>query len=190
MSNSGRLTLQKALVYAQIQELTVVLSATVILPIAIHMIPSYGGVPMGSRFLPMFYAPFIAITFLNPHVGLTAAFLAPSLNALITGLPAAGIKTLLTIQLVVFTVLSYLILRKWPKFWGVAPLSYLAALLSSSLILYFIPRILIQKEPLVYLITTLTCGLPGILTLLLINIVVVRRRTNGSNGRTKLYNNQ
>lgn len=183
MNNSGRLTLQKALVYAQIQELTVVLAGTVILPIAIHMIPSYGGLPMGSRLLPMFYTPFIAISFLNPHVGLTAAFLAPSLNALITGLPAPGVRTLLTIQLVIFTTLSYFILKKWPKFWGAAPLSYLLALLSSSLILYFIPQILIQNKPSVYLINTLTSGLPGILILFLINIMVVKLKKDKFNGR-------
>lgn len=181
INNSIRLTLQKFLVYAQIQELIVVLAASVILPILIHTIPSYGSIVIGARLLPMFYAPFISISYANPHVALIASFLAPSLNALITGLPVPGLRTLLTLQLVIFTSLSYLSLKKWPAFWGASLISYLTAVFSSSLSLYFIP--LVQKEPLAYFVNTLVQGLPGIFILLLINIGVVKLKKDKFNDR-------
>lgn len=54
--------------------------AALLLPLLVHLLPSSGGVPLGARLLPIFYAPLLATVFFGPVTSLAAGALAPFAN--------------------------------------------------------------------------------------------------------------
>ena len=162
-------TLKKTLVQLQVKETVIVLAMSVILPFVIHLIPSFAGVPTGARLLPMFYAPFIAVVLFRLHVAIIAGLLSPILNSLFLGLPLPEKVFVLTLELVVFIVISYLIHRRWRDFWGTAPFAYLASVLIVTCLLGSIN----------FFLSTIVNALPGIAVLALINIFLLRQENNG-----------
>ena len=85
------------------------------------------GVPVGAYLLPMFYIPFIALVAYRLPVALIVALLAPPLNFLLTGNPQWGLMGILTIELVLFTLLAYVLMLQGKVKWIAAPLAYLGA---------------------------------------------------------------
>lgn len=158
--------LKRTLVRWEVKETVLILGMSVILPFIIHLLPPIGGMPAGLRFLAMFYAPFIAVLLFRPHVAIITALLSPSLNLHLTGLPAPEIVGILTVELAMFSVIAYLIQKKWRNFWGTALLAYLAAVLSVSFLLS-------STGP---LLSALVNSLPGLLILVLLNIFLLRFR--------------
>jgi len=126
---------KKSLSCFQVKETVIILAAAVIFPFIMHLFPSSDGIPWGERLLPMFYAPFIAVVLLRPHAGIIAAVLAPILNSLITGLPAAGKIPIISLRLLLFIAVAHLIISRRKRFWLAAPLAYLAAMLVSGIFL-------------------------------------------------------
>ncbi|MEX0884645.1 MAG: hypothetical protein WDZ72_14340, partial [Cyclobacteriaceae bacterium] len=61
----------------------IVISAAVLLPILIHLIPPVNGIPMGAYLLPMFYIPLISLLIFGRKIALIVAALAPVLNFLL-----------------------------------------------------------------------------------------------------------
>ena len=163
------ITLKKTLVQLQVKETVIVLAMSVILPFIIHLIPSVAGVPTGARLLPMFYAPFIAVVLFRLHVAIIAGLLSPILNSLLFGLPLPEKVSVLMLELVVFSVISYLIHRKWRDFWGTAPLAYLASVLIVTCLLGSID----------FFLSTIVNALPGIAVLTVINIFLLPQENNG-----------
>lgn len=160
------IALKKTLVKLQVKETVLILAASVTLPFLVHLVPPIRGIPLGARLLPIFYAPFIAVILFKPHVAIIAGLFSPILNSLFTGYPLPEIIAVLTIELVVFSVISYLIQRRWRDFRGTAPLAYLAALLSVSCLL----------RSMEFFISTAFNALPGIAVLALMNIFLLRLR--------------
>ena len=157
---------KKSLSGLQVKETAIILAAAVILPFIVHLFPSSGGVPWGERLLPMFYAPFIAVVFLRPHAGIIAAVLAPILNSLLTGLPAAGRIPMISLRLLLFIVFSYLIISRRKRFWLTAPLAYLVTMLVSGIFL----------DP--GFLNLLADSFSGIIVLLVLNIYLVHLERN------------
>ena len=62
MLNTATLKTTRVIVPATL--LTV--AATFLLPFFVHLLPPVGGVPMGARLLPLFFAPFLAVRALSP----------------------------------------------------------------------------------------------------------------------------
>ena len=147
-------------------------AATLLLPFLIHLLPPVGGVPMGARLLPLFIAPFLAVVLFHPAVALVASLVTPLLNRLLTGQPAWEMSVLLTVELVTFSLAAWLLVRRWPRFWGNAPLSYVIAKAASLLLLSFLP--LLPVSPWRFFFNSLQTALPGLLVLLLLNFIVVR----------------
>ena len=83
-------------------------------------------------------------------------------------------SVLLTVELVAFSVAAWLLVRRWPKFWGNAPLAYVVAKVASLLLLSFLP--LLPVLPWRSFGSSLQAALPGLLVLLLLNVIVVRVR--------------
>lgn len=157
-------TLKKTLIWLEVKETVLMLSVSVILPFMIHMIPSFAGITLGARLIPMFYAPFIAVILFRPHVAIITGLLSSTLNSLLTGHPTPEKVGVLTFELVVFCALSYLFHRKWRHFWGTAPLAYLLVLLSIACALG-------SRE---FFVSTMVTALPGIAMLTLINVFLLR----------------
>lgn len=170
MLNTASLKQPKVIVPATV--VTVV--ATVLLPFLIHLLPSIGNVPMGARLLPLFIAPFVAVVLFHPAVSLVASLVTPLLNHLLTGRPTLEVTALLTVELVIFSLSAALLYRRWPEFWGNAPLSYIVARVGSLIILSLVP--LLPVSPWASLVGSLQVALPGLLLLLLLNALVVRIR--------------
>lgn len=124
---------------AQVRYLTATVATLVLaalLPVLVHLLPAAGGIPVGQRLLPIFYAPLIASFLGQPVVALAAALLAPFLNNLLTGSPAPALLPGVTTQLLVFTVLLMLVARSGrPALALLAPVAYLGAYFAAPLLL-------------------------------------------------------
>lgn len=158
------IAVKRTLVWLEVKETALVLSASVILPFLVHLVPAYNGIPLGARLLPMFYAPFIAVSLFRPHVAIITGLFSPILNSYLTGHPTPENIAVLTVELVLFCIISYLVQRKWRHFWGVVIVSYLLTLLSVSFLLGRIE----------FFTNTLVVALPGLAMLSFINMSLLR----------------
>lgn len=157
--------------YLSIKTTLVVLVATLLLPMLVHLIPATGPIPVGARLLPMFYAPFIAIVFFRLHVGLIAGMLAPVINHLLTGKPAWPIVGLLSTELVIFAIIAFLLIKINPIRWVAAPFAYLGTKIVSAGLLVLLPMWLPGQLPIDFALTSIENGWVGIFVLLLLNII-------------------
>jgi hypothetical protein len=111
------------------------LGLAVLLPFLFHLLPASGGVPLGARLLPIFYAPLLVVAVFGWRWALVPALAAPSANHVLTGRPAAEMVGVLTLELVLFVSLLALARRWHPKLLLTAPLGYVIAKLLASLAL-------------------------------------------------------
>ena len=148
-----------------------VLPLAIVFPIVVHLIPPHNGIPIGAYLIPMFYIPLVALIWYRLPLALIVAFLAPIANFFITGNPNWGFISVLTVELVVFTLLANNMLRGYLK-WVAAPLAYIGAKVLSSLLLFIIP--LLDVDPFDFFFASLTNASLGILIILIINILAVR----------------
>ena len=164
---------KKTLVQLQVKETLVILVASVFIPFIVHMIPSYGNIPLGAKILAMFYAPFIAVLFCRPHVAIITGLLSPTLNALLTHHPAQEIIAILTLELVTFSIIASVVHKRWKNFWGVAPTAYIISV-SIVAIMHAIISYFILPLPVYFFLNSLLQAIPGIVILLLLNITLIR----------------
>ena len=168
------LATKKRNIAVQIPAVAVSVGLMILLPFLIHLIPPVGGVPMGARLLPLFFIPFVAIVYFHPAVAFFAALVTPFLNQALTGSPPPAMAALLTLELVIFSGAAYLMFRRRPSFWGIAPLAYIAAIFLATFVAPFLP--LLPDQPFIWsaLGASLLTAWPGLLLLLLLNIAIVR----------------
>ncbi|MBX3143644.1 MAG: hypothetical protein KF813_07810 [Trueperaceae bacterium] len=150
----------------------ITVALTVALPFLVHLLPPVGAVPMGAVLLPLFIAPFIAAYLFHPTAALIASLVTPLLNRQLTGQPTVEMAVMLTVELCAFTVVALLLRSRWPRSVINAPLAYLAAKLVAAGVLGV--TALIPALPLGYLTSSLINALPGLVLLLVVNVLVVR----------------
>lgn len=155
----------------QLPATAVTIGLTLLFPFIVHTI---GGPTAGARWLPLFYAPFIAVVLFHPAVSLIAGLATPFLNHWLTGAPPWGTAVLLSVELVIFAAACHLLRRRWPRLWVAAPLAYLLALALASLLLVILPGVLIPAAPGAFFTSTLPQAWPGLLVLLLLNWLMVK----------------
>lgn len=157
----------------QIPALGLTLFAMWLLPILVHLLPlGSGPVPEGARFLPIFYAPVVAIWFFHPAVALVAGLLMPFINYGLTGMPPLNIAILVSVELVAFSLLLMFSKRCWPRFWMAAPLAGILCKVFSVLLLFVVP--LVPAPPLSFFVDSVSVAWPGLLVLLVINLILLR----------------
>jgi len=127
MENTKSLNLYRALAFVQIDKIAVVLTMMYILPFLFHMIPPSSALPLGAVWLPIFYAPLVAVIFFRAHVALLAAMVAPTINMLLTGRPAADMAKTLTIELTIFVIIAQLLHKRFKQPFGIGVISYVFA---------------------------------------------------------------
>ena len=155
----------KSRIISGVYEVAAVLAVSVFLPFAIHFLPiANGGVPAGAVWLPIFYAPFVAIMFARPYVGMIGGILAPLVNYLVTGMPRPEMLFPLSIELFFFAAFSSYIFSKHKEFIGNALVSYLLAKLLLSVV---------SGAPQAFM-DSLGVSLPGMAVLFFLNFVLVR----------------
>lgn len=154
----------------QIPATAVTITLTLLFPFIVHAI---GGPAAGARWLPLFYAPFVAVVLFHPAVSIIAGLLTPFLNHWLTGAPPWGMTVILSVELVVFTAVSHLLLRRWPRLWVAAPLAYVLALGTAVVLVVFSPE-LIPAAPWQFFTTALQQAWPGLIVLLLLNWLMMK----------------
>ncbi|MCC5938016.1 MAG: hypothetical protein JJU34_12110 [Lunatimonas sp.] len=147
------------------------LVAAVIFPILVHLIPPYQGIPIGAYLLPVFYIPLIALWLSGWKTAIFITILAPLVNFFLTGSPQSGIMGMLTIEVLLFTGMAALWMTT-PVRWAAGPLSYVGAKVISSTLLILWP--ILPASPWEFFTNSLQNGAPGILILLLLNLLLVR----------------
>ena len=157
----------------QIKEIIFVLAFSILLQVLIHLIPS-GSTPLGAVLLPLFYAPFIAALFYRVHVGLTVAVLSPICNYLITGNPVIGLIGIVTLELVIFVLLTKLLNSQNIFIYVNAPASFLLTKVFSSLAILIFPWIYPTGNFLDYYSSSVQKGIAGILVLFAVNYLTVK----------------
>lgn len=145
----------------QISAALVTVALAVLLPFLIHLI---GGPTAGARWLPMFYAPLLAALLFHPAVALSAAFVAPFLNHVVTGGPALPMVGILTLELIIFVIAVQLLNRRRPGLVVVPAAAFALAKGSSWVTLSLAPTIL-PISATQYFLTSLIAAWPGLLTL-------------------------
>jgi hypothetical protein len=155
-----------------IKTTALILMAAVFFPFVIHLIPPHNGFSIGAYLLPMFYIPFIALFLYNWKVALPIAILAPLINFLVTGNPNWGFLVVLTLELVLFTGIAFLLLNHTTLKWTAAPFGYIGAKIISSLLLFVIP--IMPAAPMEFFLGSLSRALPGIGILLLLNFLLLK----------------
>ena len=158
------------------------------IPFVLHMGPwGNGAVPLGAFLLPMFWAAFIAVYLYGLGIGLVVGLFSPFLNLITTGMPAAAELRMMMLELAVFVVLSWLVLRKprGRKFWLLAPLAFIAAHICSTGVVLVTGTSFFgnANAPAAALFTNaITTGAPGLLILAAINYALVRGWLGNKNG--------
>lgn len=150
-----------------ITQVIVTLSAMLIMPLLFHAVPSWGSVPPGAVWLPIFYAPLAAVLFFRPHTAAIAAVLSPTINRLLTGQPAPEAAYLLTAELILFVFLTQLILRWRKDFIPAGVVSYLLAKL--------LVMLLTASHPLAAWGAGFIHSWPGLIILFLIPVMALRK---------------
>ena len=145
----------------QIDKLFFILTATFLLPFLVHLIPWTDPTPLGAVWLPIFYAPLVAVFFFRAHVAILAAVMAPTLNMLLVGKPLPPMAKMLTVELIIFVLFSLGLSKIKKGFWAAGAVSYVLAKGISTYLL---------KMSGSGLGDALTTAVPGILLLLILNI--------------------
>jgi hypothetical protein len=155
---------KKTLIKWELQQTVIMLAISVIMPVMVHMVPSFSAVPIGAMLIPMFYTPLIAIILFRPHMAIIAGLFSPLLNSLLTGNPTTEKILILTFELVLFSLIAYLIQRRWRYFCGAAVLAYVTTVLIVSCML----------RSLDFFLSTIANSFVGIIILFLLNIILLQ----------------
>lgn len=174
-----KMSLVQMMMWAEVDKLVLVLSAMLVLPLCVHLIPSPASVRLGSILLPIFYAPLLAARRYRWHVAVLAGVLSPMINMWITGHPSGVMTSMLTVELVFFVSLLKLFLKANAKSYFTAPAAYMASKVCSLGIF----QLMIAGRSLAFTwnayASSLERALPGILILLALNLFAVKRESHG-----------
>ncbi len=147
------------------------LTAALVLPFLVHLLPAAGGPPAGARLLPVFFASLVLVLRGSPAAALAVAAIAPLLNRLVTGMPAGPMLPTLLWELTVFTALMILAARLAPRLAAyLAPVAYLGAATVSALVLASRP---VSLEA---LLGTVSIAWPGLAALLVVGVLTASGR--------------
>lgn len=154
-----------------VMETTFFLALTLIIPALVHLIPTTDGVPIGARFLPIFYAPFVATMLFRYPVGLFIALAAPSINYLLFGKPALPIVGVLTLELTIFVSLVTLLSKVKELRLGLAAIGYIITKLFSTTLIAIFPQIVAMKAQ-NFIFQSLSNAWAGLIVLVILSIVI------------------
>lgn len=157
----------------QLTQTVVILAATMILPVLVHLLPNINGQISGAVLLPIFFAPMFAAFFYKKHVAIFAGLFAPLFNYLLMGRPAPEMVITLGFELVLFVlVLAWLKNLKSIKYVA-APLSYLLVSFMVAIGLFLFGRL---SNPASFWINSTVVAIPGILLICIVNLVILKFR--------------
>ena len=169
---------------ATARETAALLLVAGLLPFLIHLLPWSGDRPLGAHLLPMFWTTFVAAYFYGPKIGVLVGLFAPTLNLVITGLPAWKFLGLMSVELTVYALLAAWAVRRLPRFILIAPLGYLVARLAVTTLQIALGVVEDAGPPLAFLAQVVWGSLAGLVVLSAMNAALVRfypKRAGDSN---------
>jgi hypothetical protein len=157
----------------QLTQTVVILAATMLLPVLVHLIPTINGNISGAVLLPIFLAPLVAAFVYKRHVAIFAGIFAPLLNYLIMGRPAPEMVIMLGFEIVLFVVLlSWLKDLKGIRYFA-APLAFLVVSFVVAIGLSLFGSL---ANPVSFWANSTSIAIPGILLMWVINLAILRFR--------------
>lgn len=154
----------------QISQTVLVLAATMILPLVIHLIPNINGNLSGAVLLPIFWAPMCATFVYKRHIAIFAGIFAPLLNYLILGRPTPEMVVTLGFEIVAFALLLGWLKNLSIVKYVAAPVAYLVA----SLLVVTGMSFFNEHLSFAMWVNATTVAIPGILLLGLANLALLR----------------
>jgi glucan phosphoethanolaminetransferase (alkaline phosphatase superfamily) len=155
------------------RDAAVLLALAWLIPFLVHLVPWSGARPIGAYLLPVFWATFLAVYFYGVTGGLLTGLFAPVVNLLVTGLPAWRFFGTMSLELVLFVLVTAWAVRQAPRFWLWAPLGYGVAKTVAALLLSA-PAV-VDMDATGYFFTHLVVGgAAGLVVLTLINGALVK----------------
>lgn len=151
-----------------LSESAFLVALALLLPLMVHLLPSWDDSPLGAKLLSIFYAPLLAAALGRTGLGLAAALCSPWLNLLLTGKPLPPVAAMLMVELVLFTTIAralihYRGIRAWT-----GPASYLLLKPVTCLLLLLFPNWMPWATPLGAVTGAVLNAWPGIVVLTLI----------------------
>lgn len=157
----------------QVTQTIVILVATMILPVLVHLLPNINGNISGAVLLPIFLAPMFAAFIYKKHVAIFAGIFAPLFNYLIIGRPAPEMVITLGFEVVLFVlVLGWLKNLKGIQYIA-APVSYLIISFGVATGLSLMGKL---ADPVSFWMNSTFIAIPGILLMGMINLAILRFR--------------
>jgi hypothetical protein len=157
-----------------VRDAAVLLALSWLIPFVVHLVPWSGARPLGAYVLPAFWATFIAVYFFGAAAGLVTGLFMPAVNLLLTGLPAWRSFGSISLELVIFVLVTTWAVRQAPRVWLWAPLGYALAKTVTALTLATTATIG-RPDAAGYFFTHLLVGNgAGLVALALINLVLVK----------------
>ncbi len=155
----------------QIPATLITLGLMWLVPFLIHLIPFSGTIPLGTRLLPIFYAPLLAAWLFNPIVGIASSLLMPFINYAFAGMPTFNVAVMLSVELGIFSLILRASKNRFPRQPLLAPFAVIVGKTVSALLLFIIP--LVPLSPWAYFTSSVVNTAPGLLVLLAINLTLI-----------------
>lgn len=157
----------------QITQTIVILVATMILPVLVHLLPNINGQISGAVLLPIFLAPLFAAFVFKKHVAIFAGIFAPLFNYLIMGRPAPEMVITLGFEVVLFALLVSELKNLKGINYIAAPLAYLVV---SFVVAFGLSVFGSLTNPVSFWLNSTFIAIPGILLLGVINLAILKFR--------------
>lgn len=171
-TSQSRPALAGTVLLSDVREWAVLFGLALLGPYLAHALPSWDDSPIGTRLLPVFYAPLLGVFWRQQGFTLALAIAAPWINHLLFQRPVLPMAVVLSFELIVFTLwLIVLIRRGGSRAWmGLA--AYLLTKPFSTALVAVLPLAL--PSPGRFLANTVTTAWPGLIVLLLLGWLAVR----------------
>lgn len=112
MKEKSTIAISNVLLSLQIDKVILTLALMIALPLFIHGLSSGRNDISGLIWLPIFYAPIIAVIFFRFHVAVLAAIFAPFLNLFVTGFPNSAVAKLLSVELFLYVIIMKFLVKQ------------------------------------------------------------------------------
>lgn len=153
---------------------TTIIVVAALLPLGFHALASLGIAQLGPRFLPMYYAPFIAAVWGRQSTAILLSLALPAANFLIFGYPPLTTQLIIAAEALTGSILLGFAARSGmaPRFsLLLLPLAYLVGKFVSSLT---VVPLLLAESPIDFAVRSLQGGYPGLIVMSILGFATCR----------------
>lgn len=156
------------------REIGILLALSLLFPFLIHLIPVPEDARLGQRLLPMFYAPLLGALWGRSRSAVVVAVLAPWLNWLLTHHPSPPSATLMSVELLAFTLAITTLRARFGLRWFLALPAYVIGRAATIILAALVPTLNGHRALLDWATHSTVQALPGLAVLFLLTLLVQR----------------